>query len=106
MSALALLLAVSPASSEWKPEYDKWVNMLASMYQVDFDLFAWDQAHASDMIMSQLVVYEFGNIGASMKEGLPYRPWAADLVKVRRAEQRLHDRRCGACGERPRGGPL
>jgi pimeloyl-ACP methyl ester carboxylesterase len=48
---------------EWKPEYDKWVNMLASMYQgEDFDLFAWNQAHTIDMIMSQPVVYEFGNI--------------------------------------------
>ena len=48
---------------EWKPEYDKWVNMLASMYQgKDFDLFAWNQAHTTDMIMSQPVVYEFGNI--------------------------------------------
>jgi len=34
---------------------------------------------------------EFGNIGATLKEGMPYRPWAADLVKTRRAEQRLHD---------------
>ena len=52
-------------AGEWKPEYDKWVNMLASMYQgTDFDLFAWDQAHTTDMIMSQPVVYEFGNIGA------------------------------------------
>jgi hypothetical protein len=34
---------------------------------------------------------EFGNIGASLKDGLPYQPWAADLVKVRRVEQRIHD---------------
>ena len=48
---------------EWKPDYHKWVTMLASMYQgKDFDLFAWDQAHTTDMIMSQPVVYEFGNI--------------------------------------------
>ncbi len=48
---------------EWKPDYDKWVNMLASMYQgKDGELFAWDQAHTTDMIMSQPVVYEFGNI--------------------------------------------
>ncbi len=48
---------------EWKPEYDKWVNMLASMYQgKDGELFAWDQACTTDMIMSQPVVYEFGDI--------------------------------------------
>jgi hypothetical protein len=34
---------------------------------------------------------EFTNIGWSLPEGLPYQPWAADLVKTRRAEQRLHD---------------
>jgi hypothetical protein len=34
---------------------------------------------------------EFGNIGWSLKDGLPYQPWAADLVKKRRAELRLHD---------------
>ena len=50
-------------AGEWKPEYDKWVNMLASMYQgKDSELFAWDQAHTTDMIMSQPVVYEFGNV--------------------------------------------
>src|SRR5207249_3156751 len=34
---------------------------------------------------------EFANIGWSLKDGLPYQPWAADLVKTRRAELRLHD---------------
>jgi hypothetical protein len=34
---------------------------------------------------------EFADIGWSLKGGLPYQPWAADLVKTRRAELRLHD---------------
>lgn len=34
---------------------------------------------------------EFINIAASLKGGLPYQPWAADLVKVRRTEQRVND---------------
>jgi hypothetical protein len=34
---------------------------------------------------------EFANIGASLKDGLPYQPWAAELVKKRIVEQRLHD---------------
>jgi hypothetical protein len=34
---------------------------------------------------------EFVNIAASLKEGLPYQTWAADLVKVRRSEQRVND---------------
>ena len=34
---------------------------------------------------------EFANIGFTLKEGLPYQPWAAELVKKRIAEERLHD---------------
>jgi len=34
---------------------------------------------------------EFINIGTRLKDGLPYQPWAAELVKKRRAELRLHD---------------
>lgn len=34
---------------------------------------------------------EFINIAASLKGGLPYQPWAADLVKQRRTEQRVND---------------
>ena len=34
---------------------------------------------------------EFINIAASLKDGLPYQPWAADLVKARRSELRVND---------------
>jgi hypothetical protein len=34
---------------------------------------------------------EFVNIGASLKGGLPYQKWAAELVQARRSEQRVHD---------------
>lgn len=34
---------------------------------------------------------EFMNIAASINGGLPYQPWAADLVSKRRAEQRIND---------------
>jgi hypothetical protein len=34
---------------------------------------------------------EFINLAASLKEGLPDQAWAADLVKARRTEQRVHD---------------
>lgn len=39
----------------------------------------------------QPVSDEFINIAASLKGGLPYRSWAADLVKTRRTEQRVND---------------
>jgi hypothetical protein len=34
---------------------------------------------------------EFINIGVHLPGGLPYQPWAADLVKARRVEQRVND---------------
>ena len=34
---------------------------------------------------------EFANIGFTLKEGLPFQPWAAELVEKRRVEQRVHD---------------
>ncbi len=34
---------------------------------------------------------EFGNIGQSLKGGLPYQPWAAELVKITRANNRPND---------------
>ena len=34
---------------------------------------------------------EFVNIAAGLKDGLPYQPWARDLVKARQSEQRVND---------------
>jgi pimeloyl-ACP methyl ester carboxylesterase len=46
-------------AGEWKPEYDRWVNMLVGMYKgAGGKLVAWDQALTSDMIFTQPVVYE------------------------------------------------
>ena len=46
-------------AGEWKPEYDRWVNMLVGMYRgAGGRLVAWDQALTSDMIFTQPVVYE------------------------------------------------
>lgn len=47
----------------WRPEYDRWVGMLASMYAgKDGDLVAWSQALTSDMVLSQPVIYEIDQI--------------------------------------------
>lgn len=44
----------------WRPEFDRWVEMLASTYRgPDGDSAALSQARASDMIFSQPVVHEF-----------------------------------------------
>ena len=50
-------------NGQWKPEYDRWVSMLASMY-VDpgKERIAWNQALTSDMIFTQPVMYEFEHI--------------------------------------------
>lgn len=48
---------------QWKPQYDKWVNMLAGWTQnPKYAVIAWNAALTSDMIITQPVVYEFPNI--------------------------------------------
>ena len=48
---------------KWKPEYDRWVDMLASMYLgKDGDLVAWNQALTTDIVLSQPVIYEVDQI--------------------------------------------
>jgi pimeloyl-ACP methyl ester carboxylesterase len=52
-------------SGEWRPDYDRWVDMLAGMYRgEDGKVVAWSQALTSDMIFTQPVVYELGRITA------------------------------------------
>jgi pimeloyl-ACP methyl ester carboxylesterase len=49
----------------WKPDYDRWVWMLAGMYAgPGKDIVARNQAQTSDMIFTQPVVHEFGRITA------------------------------------------
>jgi len=44
----------------WRPEFDRWVDMLASTYRgADAESAALSQARASDMIFTQPVVHEF-----------------------------------------------
>jgi pimeloyl-ACP methyl ester carboxylesterase len=48
-------------AGEWKPEYDRWVEMQASMYAgPGGEIVAWHQALTSDMVFNQPVVHEFG----------------------------------------------
>ena len=50
-------------AGQWKPEYDRWVNMLAGMYAgPDKQKVAWDQALTTDMVFTQPVVYEFPHL--------------------------------------------
>ena len=49
----------------WKPAYDRWVEMLASMYVGEGgEIVAWSQALTSDMVFSQPVVHELRRIKA------------------------------------------
>ena len=49
--------------NQWKPEYDEWLNLLAGWtLNKDYPRIAWNNALTTDMIMTQPVVYEFGNI--------------------------------------------
>ncbi|ANE53454.1 alpha/beta hydrolase [Flavisolibacter tropicus] len=48
---------------QWKPQYDKWVTMLAGWTQnPKYSVIAWNAALTSDMIITQPVMYEFQNI--------------------------------------------
>ena len=47
----------------WKPQYDPWLNLLAGWtLHKDYPIIAWNAALTTDMIFTQPVVYEFGNI--------------------------------------------
>ncbi|WP_338793485.1 alpha/beta hydrolase [Bernardetia sp. MNP-M8] len=48
---------------KWKPEYDKWVNLLAGWtLNSEYQKIAWNAALTYDMIFTQPVLYEFENI--------------------------------------------
>jgi pimeloyl-ACP methyl ester carboxylesterase len=50
---------------QWKPQYDKWVNMLAGWTKnPNYSVIAWNAALTSEMIYTQPVVYELENIKA------------------------------------------
>jgi len=49
----------------WKPEYDRWVDMLNGMYSgPGKEVVAWNQAQTAEMLFTQPVVHEFANIKA------------------------------------------
>jgi pimeloyl-ACP methyl ester carboxylesterase len=48
---------------EWKPEYERWVQMLARFLRdPDYPRMAWNQALTTDMILTQPVCYEFSRL--------------------------------------------
>lgn len=48
---------------KWKPEYDRWVNLLAGWtLNSGYERIAWNAALTYDMIFTQPLVYEFQNI--------------------------------------------
>ena len=47
-------------NGNWKPEYDRPVEMLAGMYAGEGkEIVAWNQAQTSDMVFTQPVIHEF-----------------------------------------------
>lgn len=49
--------------NEWRPEYERWVQMLAGMFRgPGRELVAWHSALLYDMIFTQPVLYEFGRL--------------------------------------------
>jgi pimeloyl-ACP methyl ester carboxylesterase len=47
----------------WRPDYEEWVRMLAGLYRgPGRELVAWNAALTTDMIYTQPVLYEFGDL--------------------------------------------
>ena len=56
---------VSYYDNKWNPDYDQWVNLLAGWtLNSDYKTIAWNSSLTYDMIFTQPVVYEFGNISS------------------------------------------
>ncbi|MAB25901.1 alpha/beta fold hydrolase [Pseudomonas neustonica] len=52
-------------NGQWKPEYDRWVEMAYGMYAgPGKEIVAWNQAQTAEMLFTQPVVHEFPNIQA------------------------------------------
>lgn len=50
-------------AGQWRPDYDRWVDMLASMYAgPGGDVVAWHQALTADMVFNQPVIHEIDRI--------------------------------------------
>ena len=50
-------------AGQWRPEYDRWVLMLAGLYNgPGHDVVAWDSALLYDMIFDQPVVYDLARL--------------------------------------------
>lgn len=48
---------------KWKSEYNRWLNLLAGWtLHKDYSIIAWNAALTTDMVVTQPVLYEFGNI--------------------------------------------
>lgn len=50
-------------AGQWRPEYEPWVQMLAGLYRgPGKEIVAWNSALIYDMIYTQPVLYEFGQL--------------------------------------------
>ena len=73
------LAAACPRAADGKPDFSGlWITPTSRQGNANFP-------------GCEPVPDEFINIGSSLKEGLPYQPSTADLVKKRQGEQRVND---------------
>ncbi|HTA43913.1 MAG TPA: hypothetical protein VK789_15775 [Bryobacteraceae bacterium] len=107
LRALAFGLLIYPLQAQWvsyptanvprtkdgKPDLGAACPRTADGHPDLTGLWIMPPTHAPnpDFPGCEAIADEFANIAVSLKGGLPYQPWAADLVKTRRGEKRVND---------------
>jgi hypothetical protein len=87
------LSAPAPKTADGKPDLTGIWGMPCSVsnFAVVGDFSAKPTINCSTNSLDRALPLEFSNIGRSLKDGLPYQSWAAELVRTTREKNRTND---------------